>query len=95
MTTLIAALEARFTDASEIKDVVDYGCSAGVSGFIYSTELAEFFEEHTDEIEDILNNNEIKLEHLIQDEDCWTFQEVKEKSVWFVVENYCQQLIND
>jgi hypothetical protein len=34
------ALAERFDDMDECKDVAEYGCSAGVSGFIYSTELA-------------------------------------------------------
>lgn len=92
MTVLSEALATRFTDASEIKNVAYYGCVAGVSDFIYSTELAEFFEKHRDDIANVLDMCEVKLEDLIDDMDAWTFQQVKEKSVWFVVEDYCQSL---
>ena len=44
------ALAERFDDMDEIKDVAEYGCQAGVSDFIYSSELAEFFDKYEDEI---------------------------------------------
>lgn len=88
MTSLIAALDARFTDFSELEDITNYGMSAGFGGFIYSTELAEFFEEHESEIEDILDSLDIQLNDLVKDPTEWTFQEVKEASVWMVVEDY-------
>ena len=90
MTALSDALSARFTDADEIKDVAYYGCIAGVSGFIYSTELAEFFDEHESDIEDVLDMCDVQLNQLVKDTSEWTFQEMKEAAVWFVVEQHCQ-----
>jgi len=90
MTALTDALAARFTDADEIKDVANYGCAGGVSGFIYSTELAVFFDEHEDEIEDVMDDYGITYQELVP--DAQTMQQYKEKAVWFVVENYCQSL---
>ena len=92
MTALSDALSARFTDADEIKDVAYYGCAAGVSGFIYSTELAEFFDEHESDIEDVLDMFDVRLNQLVKDETAWTFQEMKESAVWYVVEEYCQSV---
>ena len=50
---LTDALKERFDDIDEISDVARYGCSGGVSGFIYHTECAEFFDAHEDSIEDV------------------------------------------
>ena len=36
-TRLTHALDTRFDDLDEIKDVANYGCGGGVSGFIYTT----------------------------------------------------------
>lgn len=94
MTKLNDALAQRFTDLDEIKDVAQHGCSGGVSGFIYSSELFDFFNEHEDEIEDALNDAGLKLTDLVSDPESWTFQEVREKAVWFVVEEYCQTVAN-
>ena len=94
MTNLERALSLRFTDASEIKDVANHGCSGGVSGFIYSSELFEFFNEHETDIEDVLHELGLTFTDLVGDPDYWTFQELREKSVWFVVEYYCQQVVD-
>jgi hypothetical protein len=90
MTTLHDALTARFDNIDEIKDVANYGCSAGVSGFIYSTELAEFYDNYEDDIEDELDNIGLKLHDLVDTDEFYTMQELKEKSVWCVVELWCQ-----
>ena len=88
MTRLNDALAARFTDADEIKDVANHGCSGGVSGFIYSSELYDFFNEHEDEIENILDSYDITYSSLVP--DAVSFQQYREAAVWFVVESYCQ-----
>jgi hypothetical protein len=38
------------TDADEIKDVANYGCAGGVNGFIYYTEINEFFDAYEEQI---------------------------------------------
>jgi hypothetical protein len=88
------ALAERFDDMDEIKDVAEYGCAAGVSGFIYSTELAEFFDKYEDEIEDQLDSFGIKYDELIDANEFYTMQELKEKAVWVVVETYCHQRVD-
>lgn len=94
MTNLERALSLRFTDSSEIHDVARHGCIGGVSGFIYSSELFEFFNEHESDIEDIMAEIGLKYSDIVTDPDDWTFQELREKAVWFVVEYYCQQLVD-
>jgi len=92
MTNLERALSLRFTDESEIRDVAKHGCIGGVSGFIYSAELFEFFNQHESDIEDILEQLEVPLTQLVKDEEYWTMQELRESAVWIVVEYYCQTL---
>lgn len=88
MTTLNQTLAERFSDLDEIRDVAIHGCLGGVSGFIYSSELYDFFEHHEDEIEDVLESCGITYSDLKP--DAQTFQEIREAAVWFVVETYCQ-----
>ena len=91
MTALTDALNARFTDADEIKDVSNYGCAGGVNGFIYSTELCEFYDEYEGEIEDILDSLDIRLHDLVDPDEFYSIQELKEKAVWLAVEHYCHE----
>ena len=51
MSRLNDALDERFDDIEEVKDVYNHGCGGGVSGFIYYSETRAFFFEHEDEIE--------------------------------------------
>ena len=48
---LKTALEARFDNDSEIRDVASYGCIQGISGFTYRKEINDFFNEHEADIE--------------------------------------------
>ena len=91
LNRLNQALDARFNGTEglqELEDITKHGMAGGVSGFIYSTELAEFFDEHENAIEETLAVMDIRLEDLVRDQTSWTFQEVKERSVWIVVEEY-------
>ena len=88
------ALAERFDDMDEIKDVAEYGCAAGVSDFIYSTELAEFFDKYEDEIESELDVYGLKYEDLLDTSEFYTMQELKEKAVWCIVEMYCHNRVN-
>ena len=82
------ALTARFTDADEIKDVANYGCAGGVSGFIYYTETTQFFDEYEDEIYDYLNDCEMSMIDFVDRGS--TITSLKNEMVWCVVELWCQ-----
>ncbi|NCW69774.1 MAG: hypothetical protein EBV86_14685 [Marivivens sp.] len=90
MTRLTDALAARFTDADEIKDVAMYGCSGGVSGFIYYNEIRDFFNEHEDDIENTIADLGYDIKDLV-DVNTDSVMELINKMVWLVVENYCQE----
>jgi hypothetical protein len=94
VSPLFDALAERFDDMDEIKDVAEYGCGGGVSGFIYSTELAEFFDNYEDEIECELDTYGIKYGDLLDTSEFYTMQELKEKAVWCIVEMYCHQRVD-
>ena len=88
------ALAERFDDWDEIKDVAEYGCSGGFSDFIYSTEIAEFFDKYEDEIEDALDNFGLKYGDLLDTSEFYTMQELKERAVWAVFHMHCMQRVD-
>ena len=81
-------------DYDELRDISQYGAVAGVSGFIYSSELHEVWEKYEDEITDYLEEYSVECygrswESMIVDAlDCedWTMQELKEKAIWTYLE---------
>ena len=87
---LTAALNDRFDDIDEIRDIATHGCEGGVSGFIYYKDTREFFEKYEDDIEDvcydILGND--FLQQLAKDETC--ILGLINAMVWFTVQAYCQ-----
>ena len=97
--SLATALDERFLSdedgRSDLIDICNHGIDAGFGGFIYSTELCEFFNEHESDIEDVLDDMGITLNDIVRDPQSWTFQEVKERSVWIVVENYCHSMFDE
>ena len=94
VSPMFDALAERFDDLDECKDVAEYGCAAGVSDFIYSSELAEFYDKYEDEIETELDSLGLTYADLVDTTDFWTLQECKEKAVWCVVEMYCHQRVD-
>ena len=94
MTDLYNALCDRFDDMDEIKDVAEYGCAAGVSGFIYSTELCEFFDKHEDEIELELDGLGYRFHDLVDTDEFYTMQDIKEQAVWVIVETFCHSKVD-
>ena len=88
---LTLALDTRFDDLEEIKDVANYGCGGGVSGFIYYHETRKFFDEYEEEIEselyEIYGDDWFKeISSLPSIVDTIQF---KNYCVWVIVENYC------
>ena len=94
---LTDALKERFDDVSEINDVARYGCTAGVSGFIYHTECAEFFDRHEDSVEDVCYDmlGADWIVSLVKTFDSRSILELKTAAVWFVVEAYCQAVMQE
>lgn len=87
-------LSDRFDNQDEINDIVRYGMSQGVGGFIYSTELYEIFEEHEDAIWSMLEDAGLFFSDFIKDKERWSMQEVREPAVWAAVELWCHNQAN-
>ena len=91
MSRLTDALDERFDDLDEVKDVADYGCAAGVGGFIYYTETLDFFSKHQEDIEDtlqaLLGDQYIEV---LSRHDVVSMRQLINKMVWVIVEDYCQ-----
>ena len=92
MSRLTDALDERFDDLDEVKDVANHGCAAGVGGFIYYSETRAFFLEHEDEIEEKMDELYFGDNYLkeITDDDAITINGLINKIVWIIVEDYCQ-----
>ena len=55
-----------------LENVMAYGCQSGVvSSLTYYKDTGDFFSRHFDEIFDIINENEFKLEELSSNELAW------------------------
>ena len=55
-----------------LEDVMAYGCQSGmVSSLITYAETRDFFSRHFEEIFDIINENEFKLEELNSNDLAW------------------------
>ena len=84
------ALEARFTDESEVRDVASYGCISGVSDFIYYRETIAFFDQHQSDIENwLLSDHDFSLADFCK--DAGDVDQLKNAMVWAAVDLYCQE----
>ena len=88
---LTKALDERFTEIEEIKDVADYGCSSGVGGFIYYHETRKFFNEYEEEIEQELWNmyGDNWFKDIASTAAVTDTMQFKNHCVWVIVETYC------
>ena len=91
MSRLTDALDERFDDLDEVKDVANYGCEAGVGGFIYYNETLDFFSKHQEDIEDTLQSllGDQYIEVLSR-HNVVSLSQLINKMVWVIVEDYCQ-----
>ena len=89
---LTVALDKRFDDIEEIKDVANHGCGGGVSDFIYTYETRNFFNEYEEEIEEELSEmlGDDWMKELVGRKDVSDTMTFKNLCVWIVVETYCQ-----
>ena len=84
------ALEARFTDESEVRDVASYGCISGVSDFIYYRETIAFFDQHQTDIENwLFNDHDLTLQEVCRDAE--DVDQLKNAMTWLAVDLYCQE----
>ena len=88
---LFRALDERFDNLDELKDIARHGCDGGVSGFIYDHELREFFFTYEDEIESIMINTDTMYSDLV---DEGGIQDYITQAVWYIVGYYAQHCIH-
>ena len=89
----------RTFEYDELCDIAQYGANAGVSGFIYSSELYDVFNTYEtiimDYLEDFADSCYGKsAEAMIVDRlDCddWTMQSFRELAVWMYLELRAQE----
>jgi len=93
--TIQETLEARFTDRSEMEDLANHGAMSGFSGFIYTTELNEFFNEFEDDIEnyyyDMFGNSWIAE----MSTDVTSLDELRAHLVWGYIEIWCADKLEE
>ena len=90
-------------DMDALNDIATHGMDAGVSGFIYSTELAVLFDKYEEDIWNYLDEHAFDLGEksgiqmvvncVTRDDDFYTMQDIKEKAVWMFVELFAVQLL--
>jgi len=85
-------------EVDELKDIANHGMSAGVGGFIYSTELMKCYDKHEDTILDCLDacaensgdssGMQMVIDSLTSKDDdvYYSMQNIKELAVWMYVE---------
>ena len=86
-------------ELDELKDIVNYGMSAGVPGFIYTRNLVECFDENDDEIQDYLSDwyhdniggDEGSFAYFAKDVEDIT--QLKNKLVWSYVELKAHEIL--
>ena len=95
-------------DLDQLNDIASHGMAQGVSGFIYSSDLHDIYEEHEDSILEFLDDKAFELygqdscmPMLVESmtrgdsEVTWTLQELKEHAVWMLVELKAYDLLNE
>ena len=89
--TMFTILDQEF-DIDELNDIVNHGMSGGVSGFIYTRENVDKFDEYDDEIQDYLSDwvydniggDESSFKYFAPDAE--DIAQLKSKLVWSYVE---------
>jgi len=89
---LKAALDERFDDIEECKDIQEHGCaSCAPSGFIYYYENRKFFNEHEEAIEEYLQFmlGDDWMKQCVADKTVSDTVTFKNYCVWLIIEFYC------
>jgi hypothetical protein len=89
---LTVALDERFDDIEEIREVAHHGCGGGVAGFIYFYETRKFFNEYEEEIEQELEEifGDRWMSDMVASQSVHDTMTFKNHCVWVIVELYCQ-----
>ena len=96
--TMFTILDHEF-DIDELNDIVNHGMSGGVSGFIYTRDCVDKFNEHDDEIQDYLsdwvydNIGDGKSSFSYFAPDAEDIAQLKSKLVWSYVELKAQEIL--
>ena len=90
-------------ELDQLNDIAKHGMSGGVSGFIYSSELADIFNKNEDEIFEVLDEHadelgeksgmQLVIDYVTRDDDFYTMQDIKEKAVWMFAEVRAVQIL--
>ena len=98
---MFTILDTEF-DVDELCDIANHGMSAGVSGFIYTRDCVDKFNEHDDEIEEYLSdwyhdnmgeNNYIGAISSNGTFSVGSIDELKTRMVWMYVELKAQEIL--
>ena len=99
---LKAALDERFDDIEECKDIQEHGCaSCACLDFIYYYETRKFFNEYEEELEDYFYNmfGNDWMKQFVADKSVSDTATFKNYCVWMIIELYClgrvDQLVNN
>ena len=91
-------------DADELKDIATHGMSAGVSGFIYTRDCVDKFNDNDDEIEEYLSDwfydTEGERNYIGKiagdgENSVGSIDELKNHMVWMYVELKAQDILTD
>ena len=89
-------------DVDQLCDIANHGMSGGVSGFIYTRDNVEWFDENEDMIEEYLSdwyfdnlNERNYLAAICNDQEPCSIDELKTKMVWSYVELRAHDILND
>ena len=89
-------------DVDQLCDIANHGMSQGVSGFIYTRDNVEWFDENEDMIEEYLSdwyfdnlNERNYLAAICNDQEPCSIDELKTKMVWSYVELRAHDILND
>ena len=88
---IFEALNDRFDDIDEVRDISNHGCSGGVNGFIYTWELREFFFKYEDEIEELMYEHDVTYDNLTDDHG--SISNYITCAVWYAVEHWAEDKV--
>ena len=94
------ALEQRFDTSTEdgrgeVFDIRNHGISGGFSGFIYTHEITEFYNEHESDLLEYLSDMDYTLASLAEAVGAESLTDITTGVVWCVVECWCAGLADE